>query len=185
MAFNTAIGTSADPDLHDDFALGNLAGATDLLNALIISENDAGGQPDDEGNQPAGTITVDLDFQASSLGFDILDIDSTTVETGGVDFFLDSTLVGSFEWSDLVGGGALADPSVVFGDNSANRINPVALADLVGADGDVFDLIVFRMGGSGAVDNLEIEEAPVPEPAALSLLLLGAAALLGTRRVRG
>jgi hypothetical protein len=182
VAFNTNANGTADADLEAPFAGGNLVG-TDLGNVMIISENPAGSQPDDEGNRPAGTLIVDLDFQASALGLDVLDIDSVTAEGGGIDFFLEGTLVGSFDWVDLVtAASGLFDASIVFGDHSANRIASIALSDLEGSDGSAFDRFVIRMGGSGAVDNLEITEV-VPEPSA-ALLVACAGMLLALRRLR-
>ena len=73
----------------------------------------------------------------------------------------------------------LLDPTVKFGDNSANRISPIS-------GFGVANRVVFNMGGSGAIDNLAAEV--VPEPA--SLLVWGGLAAVGRgfarrrRRVR-
>ncbi len=53
------------------------------------------------------------------------------------------------------------DPTVQFGDNSANRIAPI------GGFGD-FNRAVFSMGGSGAIDNVQV----IPEPGTLAVWTL-------------
>jgi len=139
----------------------------------------SGGLPDDEGERPAGLLIFDLENQMVSMGFDLVDVENTDDEPGGVDFFLGLALQGSFEFKDLMDTGSpVFDPTIEFGNNTANRISAVLLAELDNAVGPVFDRMVFRMGGSGAIDNVVL--ATAPEPAALPLLLI-AGALLGCR----
>lgn len=188
IAFDTTERWTPDPDLEDPWDGGNLASHTLLRNILIIAERDVtkGKAPDDEGNRPAGQITFDFASTMVSMGFDMVDLESTIEEPGGVDFMLSDggggfTLQGSFEFMDLVTSGTpVFDPTLSFGNNTANRIDPILLASLDNSVGPVFDRVVFRLGGSGGLDNLVLASAP--EPSLMWLGLLSAAALAARRR---
>lgn len=187
IAFDSTLSGTQDPDLEDPWSGGNLASNTLLGNLLILAENDAGGPPDDEGARPAGQLIFDFGFTATSLGFDIVDVESSTAEPGSVQFFRSDggggfDLQGSFTFMDLVtNGSAVFDSTISFGDNSANRVSPVLLAELDDAVGSEFDRVIFNLGGSGGLDNLVI--ATAPEPATWLLGALGLA-WLGRRRAR-
>lgn len=181
VAFDTNLSGTRDRDLErgTGFSVGNLSGGTDLGLAIIIQENSQNchtgtcSLPDDEGSRPAGSI--DLDYSSlgtfDSLSVDLIDVESVTAENGSVEFFLGGTEVASIGFNDF-----LSDPSVVYGDNSANRIVDV----VAGVD---FDRVVFHLGGSGAIDNVTVTAAnPVPEPSAA--LLFGMGALVAGSRVR-
>jgi hypothetical protein len=71
------------------------------------------------------------------------------------------------------------DPTVRYGDNSANRIEPIAARDL---GMPFFDRVVLNFGGSGGTDNLFF--TPVPEPTSLVMLGLAVPALSLRRRRR-
>jgi hypothetical protein len=183
IAFNSTANGTEDPDLQDPWSGGNLASNTFLRNLLIIAERDVGGRPDDEGSRPAGELIFDLDSTMVSMGFDLIDVENTMDEPGGVDFYLGNTLQGSFEYMDLITNGSpVYDPTIAFGNNTANRISPVLVASLDDAIGGEFDRVVFRMGGSGGIDNVALASAD--EPGLLLLGLLGAAGLALARRTR-
>ena len=163
------------PGGEDGWKSGNLSPDTDMGFVLIVQENSRGCDDgvcdlaDDEGSRPAGTL--DFDFSAvegglfTSLQFDFVDLESTSAEAGAIDFFLDSSLVGSIDFTTLA-----AMNGVTFGDNSANTMPLIDVASF--GISTVFDQTVFHVGGSGAVDNIVAK--PVPEPGAALMFALGA-----------
>jgi len=185
VAFDTNASGTADRDLERGGAWdrGNLAPQTDLGRALIVQENLAGcdavscSRPDDEGSRPAGYF--DFDFtgvgEFTSLQMDLIDVESTTMEAGFVEFFSGATSLGSVDFMDF-----LDDAGVVFGDNSANRIEPIVVASLGG--GSSFDHMRIALGDSGAIDNIKLSPA-IPEPSAALVFGLGLA-LVGRRSAR-
>ncbi len=179
VAFDTNLTVSADPDLQrispsirggeTGWKSGNLAPDTDLGRVLIIQENscDLGGycgRPDDEGSRPAGNIDFDFSGVGSFTEFsmDIVDIESRTAEPGVVIFKLGSVEVASVSFMSF-----LDDPTVEFGNNSANRVQVLS--------GVEFDRAIIHLGGSGAIDNVVVDA--VPEPTAALLFAIGALAL--------
>ena len=187
-----------DGSIAGSWARGNLAPDTILGNLLIIAENDtdvvnnrtgASGsdrlidRPDDEGSRPAGSIFLKFDKLVKSFGFDLIDIE----ETGGsVDFFEDRTRLASVQFSSFVDPGSpFFDPSVVFGDNSANRIKHITAAKLAHVVGNPnltgFNRVKIRMAGSGAIDNIDYA---TPEPSTFVLFGIGVLGFLvyGHRR---
>ena len=178
-----------DPDLQTPFDLGNLAPTGTGGNVLIIPENntDSNGdglidQPNDEGTRPAGQFTFDFLFPVSDFGFDLVDVEGPAEFNNNSGYFASFYLDGELE--ARVGFGSFIDPTspfydptVRFGDNSANRITPIT-ARLVGLP--EFDRVVLNFGGSGATDNIRFTF--VPEPTALGLAVLPALALLRRRR---
>ena len=161
---------------------GNLAGNTNLGNALILQENNYGvgdgvaDRPDDEGNRPAGWIRFSFDEVKTGIGFDILDLESATAEATTLKLYLDGSLVASVDFMDFIDAGSdLYDPSVSYGNNSANRIGMISADDL-GIDG--FDTAKFKLGGSMAIDTIRT----VPAPGTFALLGLGGACVARRRR---
>ncbi|MFG0330394.1 MAG: hypothetical protein ACF8PN_10905 [Phycisphaerales bacterium] len=176
-------GTS-DPDLEGPpWARGNLAPRTTLENMLIIAENDRDrnrdniiDDPDDEGRRPGGQLIFDFAFEITSFGFDLVDVEGVREEDGGVAFYRGGVLQQEVFWSDLIDAGSeYYDPTIEFGDNSANRIAPFIYEPEDGG----WDRVVINMGGSGAVDTLNF----VPTPGTLAMLA-GGGLLLGGRRRR-
>ncbi len=171
---------TADDDLEDPFTGGNLPSNTLLGNMLIIAENgdlDRDGlvdSPDDEGSRPAGTIHIRFDEAILSFGLDLVDVESSVSEAGTLVFFDENGNTATRTFSEI----AVRDPSIDWGNNSANRVIPFTIKELgldpiVGVD--------VRMGGSGAIDNLT-DGNSIPEPGALILAVLGAGSLALRRR---
>ncbi len=186
MAFDTTFINTADPDLQGPpWAGGNLPVNTILGIVVIIPENlvDADGDgivdsPDDEGRRPAGSLTFTFAQPIDRFGFDVVDIEGVVQERTSVDFLLGGSLVGSMHFEDLENPqSAFYDPTIVFGDNTINRIRPIT-ADNFGALG--FDRVVINLGGSGAFDN--IVTGVIPAPASGALLAMGG--LVAARRRR-
>jgi len=173
VAFDSNASGTADPDLQRNssgsmgWEAGNLAPSTDLGNLLIIQEHSysCGSSscynPDDEGDRPAGYFDLDFSALGSFVDFsmDLVDVESYTAEPGYVRFYLGGVQVATRSFMSF-----LTDPSVVYGDNSANHIDVIS--------GIEFDRVVIRMGGSGGVDNI-VAGSPVPEPSAALLFAVG------------
>jgi len=178
---------TADPDLEGPpWAGGNLAPGTVLGNLLIIAENDVDANnddlidnPDDEGARPAGSLIFEFGQAIGVFGFDIVDIEGSIQEASTIEFFSGNTLLTTVSFADFVTAGPLFDPTVVFGNNTANRIIPLVDQQL----GIVpFDKVILNLGGSSAIDNLI-----VPEPSTFFLGAIALATLLlgGSRRRTG
>lgn len=190
--FNTQFaGSTPDPDLIGPaWGGGNLAAdGVELGNALILAGNSklsAPGilaTPNDEGDRPAGELIFDFDSLQTSIGFDLIDVESITAELGSIEFYLDGVLLDAIWFDEFVTmGNAFFDATVAYGNNSANRIAPIGIGDLTldqnNANAAGFNRVVFSLGGSGAIDTINF----IPEPATLSFLALGAVALIRRRR---
>ncbi len=183
VAFNSLLTGTADPDLEGPpWSGGNLAPDTVLGNMLILQENNTGigdgiaDNPDDEAGRPAGDLIFDFATAQTQFGFDLIDVEGTMEENGMVSFFLGGGMVGApIALSDITNiASPFFDPTVTFGDNTANSLGPWDAADFGAIN---FDRVVIRLGGSGAVDNIA-----VPTPGAGAIL--GGLALAGLRRKR-
>jgi len=177
-------GGTTDPDLLNPWSGGNLGGTSDSGNLLIIQENSTGcgddicNDPDDEGSRPAGTLDIVFNTPVVTFGFDLFDVESTSLENGSITFF-DGASSFTIDWSDFeAGSGSVFEVAgVVYADNFGNRIPEIAAAS-VGLT--QFDRVLISMGGSGALDNFVF----TPEPAVSWLLLGGFGAYLVGRRRR-
>lgn len=180
------LGSTADPDLQGPpWSGGNLAVSNDAVaigTALIIAQNNRDNNndgildaPNDEGSNPAGTIDLAFATPISHFGFDFVDIEGAMMEGSSLDFYLNGFLLGSVAFSEFITmGSQYYDPTVQFGDHTANRIQPIP-ADNFMAIG--FDRVVINAGGSSAYDTFV-----VPTPA--SGLLAGAGVVVLIRRRR-
>ena len=117
------------------------------------------------------------------FGFDLVNLTGITPTSGNkgysVQFFNGPSLVGTAGFDEFITRGSrFYDSGIEYGANSANRVQPI-LATKFG--GTQYTRAVLNLGGAGAVDNINWKDV-VPEPGALGLLALGAAALLRRRR---
>lgn len=190
LAFDTGRTRTRARDLQGPFSVGNLTGE-DLGNVLLIAQNKFRCEdgfcdlPDDEFLRPAGAVSFDFDDAQKSFGFDVLDLDRFSRKTARLDFYLDGAKVAGIAFAELFcdgGSGPFCDASLVAGNRSANRIQPI-LSDALGSE---FDRVVVTLGGAGAIDNVVTQPlAAVPEPSALWLAgsaLGGVIALARKRR---
>lgn len=168
--FDTTLGGTLDPDLEDPFSSGNTDLNTNLGNILILAESNSG-NPDDEGNRPAGSLIFDFDFTVQSLGFHVVDLESEVAENSSVEFFLDGVSVLEVDFEEFLAGGAY-DNGAIFGNNSINLIQEITVAG-------GFDSAEIKLGGSMGFDNISYT---IPAPGALALLGLGAATAIRRRR---
>ena len=190
VVFNSANGSSSDPDLVAPWSGGNLPSTTPLGNILIIQENSTGcgddicDDPDDEGTRLAGEFDILFSTAVDLFGFDLIDVESTLDpsigEQGSIHFY-DGATVGILDWTDLL----TRDGTISFGDNTANRVLPLTPSEVSALTGQTltqFDRVVIQMGGSGGVDNITF--TPIPEPSSFVLMGIGLAslALRGSRR---
>jgi hypothetical protein len=201
LAFDASLNYTRDPDLEGPpWAMGNLAGSpdNDLERFLIIGENawDWNGDgvidyPDDEGSRPAGSLIFDFDDPIDSFGFDLVDIEGPSEygdDSGYVAaFFMGGVEIGRVGFGEFINSAsAFYDPTIVFGNNSANRIQPITAAELGGLE---FDKVEVNLGGSGAVDNLTwsnptSSQPQIPEPITASLVFLGVVGVASQLRQR-
>jgi hypothetical protein len=185
IVFDSLRENTSDPDLEFPWARGNLAPSVLLGNLLIIAENDVDGDgdgliddPDDEGSRPAGSITLEFDTGVSAFGMDLIDVEGGIAENGSVQFLVNGGVVGELGFADFADPlSTVYDSTVAFGNNSANRLSPVAATAFGVTD---VDEIRVHLGGSGAIDNLVF--TAVPAPGAAAMMLAGLAGCGGRRR---
>ena len=180
-----------DPDLQDPYDFGNLAPSGTGGNILIIPENDTDRNgdglidvPNDEGDRPAGQFTISFSTPITTFGFDLVDVDGPAEYNQNAGYFASFYVNGNLE--ARVGFGSFVDPdspfydpTVRFGDNSANRIEPITARDL---GMPYFDRVVLNFGGSGGTDNLIFTPVPEPSTALVAGVLLPALSMLRRRR---
>ena len=179
IIFDSLNPTGGDYDLAGPaWAGGNLASANTVLGKiLIIAENDVDSNldglidfPDDEGSRPAGSIFFDFENPMCSVGFDLIDVE------GPSEFGHNSGFVATF----FIGGSELArvgfdqfinknsmffDSTIQYGDNKANRISPItvdSLSAFTGTSITAFDKVEFNLGGSSAIDNIDVSTCQTP-----------------------
>ncbi|XAL98604.1 MYXO-CTERM sorting domain-containing protein [Phycisphaeraceae bacterium D3-23] len=195
VAFDSELFPSFDPDQTFPWSGGNLPSNTSLGNILVIQADGpiSGGtvgpgvEPHNEGARPAGDLIFDFDENITFFGLDVTDVDGPeefqTNSGFNIQFFLNGIEVADVAFGELITpGNNFYDPSIEFGDNTANRISPLTaeqLRDHGFGDAVEFDRVIVSLGGSGAVDNIVFgtDDPPtgVPSPSAAlaGLALLG------------
>lgn len=174
------------------WAGGNLAGSNEVLGNLLIIQESSGNRwktnrsgtyvlrPDDEGRRPAGFLALNFADDVEEIGFDLIDVE------GPSEYNQDSGFFATFyskdgksaqvNFADLVDPNSPHyDPTIVFGNNTANRVSPISAADLGLL---AFDFVEINLGGSGAIDNVAYSlVVPTPTAAIAGLALIGGIAL--------
>jgi hypothetical protein len=172
-----------DLDLEFPWTGGNLAG-THLDKILIIAENvrdfDSNGlvdDPDDEAD--GGTMFLEFNQPLTSFGVDLIDVELNPA-LDSIEFLLGGVLLKTISFDQFTNPSSpFYDPTIVWLDRSANRIQPLTAA---GMGIPAFDEVRFRLPECAAIDNINF--LFVPEPAAGAMLLLIALPALGSRRRR-
>jgi len=126
--------------------------------------------PDDEGNRPAGSIFFDFEGPMCSVGFDLIDVEGPSEfgrNSGFVaTFFMDGSELARVGFDQFVNENSMFfDPSVEYGNNKVNRIEPLTVEDLsifTGTSITAFDKVEFNLGGSSAIDNIDVTSCQTP-----------------------
>ncbi len=178
-----------DPDLEFDYKGGNQQGIKQG-NVLIIQESfdgndisngeldlaygkhqsDSKRAPDDEAN--GGMIKFSFESNISQFGFTFIDLDESNMTTSIT--FRDTNTnttakitFNEFEKSGLFDQTGVGAGQVVWGDRTANKVNPITVADLnnvLGKDFSSFNEVQFDLKGSGGISNVYYSTGtPVPE----------------------
>jgi len=207
VAFDTSKTGTRDPDLEGPFTGGNIDHHTFLGNVLIIQEDREGiadgavdgvvNHPDDEGSRPAGSIFFDFDNPITEIGFDLLDVEGPSEygrNSGYVaSFFAAGVELARVGFNEFITSTSLFyDSTVKYGNNSANRIQPITAGDLSRFTNTIletFNHVEINFGGSAAIDNLVFtpftpaSQSAVPEVSSVLVWgLLGLTVGSGYRR---
>ena len=187
--FDTRLSGTRDPDLEGPAGTpwtgGNLGNANPNLvigNAIILAENGQGKAdgilnfPDDEGSRAAGTLAFAFANNISSIGFDLIDIETVSASHPYAGITFDDGAGGTV---NIAFNGLLTRTHPIFGapswdgDNSINRILPYTAAD-VGLSH--FRTVSFHLGGSAAITNISVS---VPDATTSLWLVLAGLSPLG------
>lgn len=181
IAFDTTRTGTADPDLEDPWAMGNVPTNQKLNKILIIAENsrDANGDglidsPDDQAETAtlgSGEFRFNFATVQRSFGLDLIDVeDEWGLKPWFISYRLAGVEVSRVEFDVFIDPSSpFFTPGVVFGDNSANRINPMTAQqmNILG-----FNEVVINMRASGGIDNVSFEAIPEPSSALIGMGML-------------
>lgn len=173
VVFDTNNPTGGDSDLGGPFTAGpdNNLGSIAPGNVLIIQENDNCNAltcttPDDEGSRPGGQFTFEFDQAVTLNSIDFFDVELPEAGPG------EDNRISLFD----INGGLIAlnffTPDTG-GDNQWART-------FFGVEGVA--RIVINMGGSGAIDNIDVTVVPVPAALPLFLTALGGLGFMRKRK---
>eukprot|EP00752_Nemacystus_decipiens_P013763 g12216.t1 len=203
VAFDTTKTGTRDRDLEGpngvggSWSKGNLQGTTEEIGTILILQevdrNFAGysspgvvSKPDDEGRRSGGTqagageIYFDFGAGINAFGFTLIDVEETgefNNETGFFATFFGGGQSTTVSFADLIDSNSnYYDPSVQFGNNSANRIEALTAAEL---GLDRIERATINLGGSGGVGDLKVTGVPSPTAGLAGVALMGV--LLGRR----
>lgn len=185
ITFDTTRLNTADPDLQDPWDRGNIPSSTLLRDVLIIAENsnDSNGNgfidsPDDQAEtatRGSGELRFTFTTLQRSFGFDMVDVeDEWGLDSWFVSFRLAGVELSRVEFDEFLDSSSpFFTRGIVFGDNSANRVDPITAEEMNIAG---FNEVVINMRASGGIDNVSFEAAAaIPEP---STAVIGAGLLL-------
>jgi len=155
-----------DTDLERNFggsgtwATGNLTNEI-LGNLLIINENSAVSDPDDNIN--GGDIIFTSDVPLESFSMDLVDMQTDEIDNNDIITFTNtalnlSTIIPMADFEDIMSNTSIFKRAgVTYGDRSGNRITNITAADL-GLPS--FDQITFTTDATFAIAGICVEKAP-------------------------
>jgi len=179
-----------DIDLLYPWTTGNLVGkklnellliATNNIDAnkdgLIDNPNDEGGIP------PAGQLIFKFKSSQKTFGVDMIDMGDIPQESANSFLqFKKGTTIKKVFFSEFTNPASqYFDPTIVWGNRSANRVKQITAPQLGLSS---FDEVRVQLWDSAAIDNVVFNSAlpDIPEPAALSLLASPAFLMMRRRR---
>lgn len=193
IVFDTLMTNTADPDLEAPWVRGNLTPNAFQRGILIIAENagdsNRDGRIDDPDDQAAprgsssGEIRIQFDYDLSTFGFDLFDSEGgpeINPNVGYITFRENNVELRRVSFAEFITPtSTFYDPTIQYGDHSANRIRPMTAAQL---NVERFDEVRINIA-SGGIDTITWSEAaPIPEPASVALVGMSGLALLRRRR---
>ena len=178
---------------------GNLKGKDHIIGNILIlqemdsrfagytdSSNSAVRRPDDEGRRSGGTrpgageLYFSFDKPIDSFGFTLIDVEETgefNRETGFFATFYGGGQSTKVSFADLIDENSVFyDPTIKFGDNSANRVAALKAPQL---GMQQIERVTINLGGSGGVGDVRVTGVPTPTAAIAGLAIMGV--LLGRR----
>lgn len=205
VVFDTTKTGTRDSDLQGangnggKWSRGNLKGENNIIgNILILQEMDrnfagytdasktAVKRPDDEGRRSGGTspgageLYFSFDKPIDSFGFTLIDVEKTgefNRETGFFATFYGGGQSTKVSFADLIDEDSVFyDPTITFGDNSANRVAALKAPQL---GMKRIERVTINLGGSGGVGDVRVTGVPTPTAAIAGLAIMGV--LLGRR----
>ena len=105
-----------------------------------------------------------------SVGFDLIDVEGPS-EFGSnsgfvATFFMSGSELARVGFAQFINEKSLFfDPTVEYGNNKVNRISPISVESLstfTGASITAFDKVEFNLGGSSAIDNIDVSTCQSP-----------------------
>ncbi len=183
--FDTNKTGTPDKDLQTGWVGGNLVGVN-LGKILIVAENvkdsDNNGRidaPDDE--RDGGNFFFSFSRPIQIIGLDVIDVEFAT-PIDYLEFFTNGVSTGTIGLDQFTNPSSpFYDPTIAYGDHTANRISPFNVARL---GLPAFNGLIIHMGECAGVDNINFTPATAaPEPG-MGLVAIGLPLLLGMRRRR-
>ncbi len=144
------------------WATGNLADFNTQGKGVVVAGPDPAKML--EPRRPAGDLVFDFDEDIMSFGFTVVDVegpDEFTTDTGYfVEFARDGRVLQQIDFADFVTDSSpYFDPTLEFGDHSANRVQMIS-ADDIGTW--AFDHVTVSFGGSAVLGEVRYEAIPTP-----------------------
>jgi len=151
--------------------------------------------PDDDAD--GGFITFEFESAMNGFGFTFADLDCSEVYSTNITFFDTTGESVQVSFAEFINGGdfsnrgsANTSGTVVWGDNTANRIDTITVAELnqvMGTSLSNFSSVSFNLSGSGGITHINYCYSAVPEASTVMaggmiVFLLGGFQVMRKRR---